>query len=42
MDMISIGPNIEGAHSPAETLDLKSLAKVKEFLDAVLRAYASL
>ena len=42
MDMISIGPNIAGAHSPDETLDLASLAKVKEFLDAILKEYASL
>ena len=42
MDMISIGPNIQGAHSPDETLDLASLAKIKRFLDAVLKEYASL
>jgi dipeptidase D len=41
MDMISIGPNIEGAHSPAETLDLNSLAKIKELIDAILKEYAS-
>ena len=41
MDMISIGPNIQGAHSPDETLDLASLAKVKRFLDTVLKEYAS-
>ncbi len=42
MDMISFGPNISGAHSPDEKLDLVSAEKVRNFLNALLRAYASL
>lgn len=36
MDMISIGPTIEGAHSPDERLNLGSLERVWRFLSALL------
>ncbi len=42
MDMISFGPNISGAHSPDEKLHLGSVKKIKAFLDALLKTYASL
>ncbi|NAS11383.1 aminoacyl-histidine dipeptidase [Poritiphilus flavus] len=36
MDMISIGPTIEGAHSPDERLSIPSVQKFWKFLKAVL------
>jgi dipeptidase D len=36
MDMISLGPTTENAHSPTERLHVPSLAKLKEFLAALL------
>ncbi|MDR2547848.1 MAG: beta-Ala-His dipeptidase [Lachnospiraceae bacterium] len=36
MAMISCGPNISGAHSPDETLDIKSTVRVMELLIRVL------
>lgn len=36
MDMISFGPDISGAHSPDETVDIASVKRVWEFLLAVL------
>ncbi|HED09678.1 MAG TPA: aminoacyl-histidine dipeptidase [Caldithrix abyssi] len=38
MDMISFGPDIRGAHSPAERVDPKSVASVWEYLLQVLKA----
>jgi dipeptidase D len=40
MDMISIGPEIRGAHSPNERLNLASVAKTRDFLAGVLKAHA--
>jgi dipeptidase D len=36
MDMISIGPTTENAHSPTERLHVPSLARIAEFLSALL------
>ena len=38
MDMISFGPDIRGAHSPAERVDPKSVASVWDYLLEVLKA----
>jgi dipeptidase D len=38
MDMISIGPTTENAHSPSERLHVPSLARIAEFLEALLRS----
>jgi dipeptidase D len=38
MDMISIGPTTENAHSPAERLHVPSLDRIAEFLEALLRS----
>ena len=35
--MISIGPTILGAHTVAETVDLQSIAKLEQLLEAVLK-----
>jgi len=40
MDMISIGPTIRNPHSPDECLNVPSVAKVWEFLVALLKSYA--
>jgi len=40
MDMISFGPTTENAHSPAERLHVPSLAKIGEFLGALLQSLA--
>jgi len=40
MDMISIGPTIENAHSPTERLHLPSLDRIAEFLRALLTSLA--
>ena len=40
MDMISFGPTVENAHSPAERLHVPSLAKIGEFLGALLQSLA--
>ncbi|MCV6630089.1 MAG: aminoacyl-histidine dipeptidase [Flavobacteriaceae bacterium] len=37
MDMISFGPNIRGAHSPDEKVEIKSVAKFWEYTKAILR-----
>lgn len=37
LDMISFGPNIRGAHSPDEYVEIKSVQKFWTFLQAVLR-----
>ena len=37
MDMISFGPDIEGAHSPDERIRIKSVEHVWEFLQEILR-----
>ena len=39
-DMISFGPSITGAHSPDERVYVDSVAKIWEFLKAVLRELA--
>jgi len=36
MDMISIGPTTENAHSPTERLQVPSLHRIAEFLRALL------
>jgi len=36
MDMISFGPDISGAHSPDEAVDIASVQRVWEFLLAVI------
>jgi dipeptidase D len=40
MDMISLGPTIENAHSPAERLHAPSLARTGEFLGVLLNSLA--
>jgi dipeptidase D len=40
MDMISIGPTTENAHSPTERLHVPSLARIVEFLRALLTSIA--
>jgi dipeptidase D len=40
MDMISIGPTTENAHSPTERLHLPSLNRIAEFLRALLTSIA--
>jgi dipeptidase D len=40
MDMISIGPTTENAHSPAERLNVPSLLRIEEFLRALLASVA--
>jgi len=42
LDVMSIGPSIQGAHSPAEKLFLPSVAKVREFLSALLASFNNL
>jgi len=37
MEMISLGPNVLGGHSPDERLEIKSIAKVWKFLIALLQ-----
>jgi dipeptidase D len=41
MDMISIGPTTENAHSPTERLHVPSLARIAEFLWALLASLAA-
>ena len=38
MDMISIGPDMTGVHTPKETLDLKSTDRVYEFLKKLVES----
>ena len=38
MDMISIGPDMTGVHTPKETLDLKSTYRVYEFLKKLVES----
>ncbi|MDU2025664.1 MAG: beta-Ala-His dipeptidase, partial [Finegoldia magna] len=38
MDMISIGPDMTGVHTPKETLDLESTARVYEFLKKLVES----
>jgi len=40
MDMISLGPTTENAHSPTERLHVPSLAKLKNFLGVLLKSMA--
>lgn len=40
MDMISLGPTTENAHSPAERLHVPSLARLRNFLAALLKSMA--
>ena len=37
MEMISLGPNVRGGHSPDERLEIKSVAKIWKFLIALLQ-----
>ena len=37
MEMISLGPNVRGGHSPDERLQIKSVAKIWKFLIALLQ-----
>jgi dipeptidase D len=39
MDMISFGPTMEDPHSPSERLFIPSIAKVWEFMVALLASY---
>lgn len=41
MDMISFGPNIRGAHSPDECVEVESVARMYRYLLAVLTAMAN-
>jgi dipeptidase D len=41
MDMISMGPTTENAHSPSERLNLPSLMKLWDFLKALLASLGS-
>src|SRR5882724_11904039 len=41
MDMISIGPQIEGAHSPDERVKIPSVAEFWRFLTALLAELAA-
>jgi dipeptidase D len=38
MEMISFGPNIKGAHSPDESVQISSVQKFWVFIKAVLKA----
>jgi len=40
MDMISLGPTTENAHSPTERLHVPSLANLRNFLAALLKSMA--
>ena len=40
LDMISFGPDIRGAHAPGERVQVESVARCWELLQAVLRALA--
>jgi dipeptidase D len=40
MDMISLGPTTENAHSPTERLHVPSLANLRDFLAALLKSMA--
>jgi dipeptidase D len=40
LDMISFGPDIRGAHAPGEKVEIASVARCWELLQAVLRALA--
>jgi len=38
LDMISIGPNISGAHTPKESLEIDSTERVYEFVKELLKS----
>jgi dipeptidase D len=40
MDMISFGPTIKNPHSPDEKLYIPSIARIRDFLVALLKSYA--
>jgi dipeptidase D len=40
MDMVSLGPTIKGAHSPDERVEIAAVAKVWEYLLAILKRAA--
>jgi dipeptidase D len=42
MEMISLGPNVLGGHSPDEKLQIRSVSKIWEFLIALLKNLAQL
>ena len=37
LDMISFGPNIRGAHSPDERVEIESVQKFWKFLQGILK-----
>ena len=41
MDIVSFSPKIEGAHSPSERLDVKSVENTWKFLLGVLKNLSS-
>jgi dipeptidase D len=41
MDMISLGPTIENAHSPDERLNIPSIVRLWDFLAALLKSYGN-
>ncbi len=41
LDMISFGPDIQGAHAPGERVEIESVARCWQLLKAVLQALAS-
>lgn len=41
LDMISFGPDIRGAHAPGESVDIESVGRCWQMLQALLRALAS-
>ena len=40
LDIVSIGPNIEGAHSPGERVGIQSVQKIWSLLAAILEEIA--
>ena len=41
LDMISFGPDIQGAHAPCERVEIESVARCWQLLKAVLQALAT-
>jgi dipeptidase D len=41
LDMISVGPDIRGAHAPGERVEIASVGHCWQLLQAVLRAQAN-
>ena len=42
MEMISLGPNVRGGHSPDERLQIRSVSKIWKFLISLLKNLAQL